>query len=398
MSKQLFTLESSVIELKGWNDIGTYWNHEIDCSESEKFEFTIQKDQNMLKFQTKAPIIQNFPSITYEIVFLNKFPNANVIKRVSKSPLTTIVENYSVQLDFDLKSGFEENNIVKICIKVIGSSNELSSNSSPIKPKNKIKMDNERHIFPKIPIRTEILTEKSQNESDDENFDVSQNQLILTQIPNNKINKYQENGIVNQGATCYLNTIIQVLYHIPLFRKIVYSSNSQNNILISFQNLFASLQLFDGKPAQTKELTTAFGWSYKDTLTQQDAHEFFLSLFQFLPEELQKVFKSLFQGVQKHYIRCTNVPHSSEFDTDLMNISLDIDKSNNIEECLEMMLKSEFLTGANQYFAGEYGKQDAHIGIEFEELPKVLCFHLKRFEFDESKGNEKKSSQNQQKV
>ena len=32
-------------------------------------------------------------------------------------------------------------------------------------------------------------------------------------------------GLSNQGATCYMNSLIQSLYSTPIFRKIVYEYN-----------------------------------------------------------------------------------------------------------------------------------------------------------------------------
>eukprot|EP00904_Undaria_pinnatifida_P002737 jgi/Undpi1/12464/HiC_scaffold_5.g02135.m1 len=40
------------------------------------------------------------------------------------------------------------------------------------------------------------------------------------------------------------------------------------------------------------------------------------------------------------------------------------------------------MTGENRWRAGEYGLQEARKGVRFVELPPVLQFHLKRFEFD----------------
>ena len=54
-------------------------------------------------------------------------------------------------------------------------------------------------------------------------------------------------GIENQGATCYLNSIIQSLFHLPLFRRAVYemdvsAGGAANAVPRALQRLFAALQ------------------------------------------------------------------------------------------------------------------------------------------------------------
>lgn len=46
-------------------------------------------------------------------------------------------------------------------------------------------------------------------------------------------------GLKNQGATCYMNSLLQTLYHIPYFRKVVIGSSifiisSTLNFLVGF--------------------------------------------------------------------------------------------------------------------------------------------------------------------
>ena len=86
-------------------------------------------------------------------------------------------------------------------------------------------------------------------------------------------------GIKNQGATCYMNSMLQSLFHLDLFRKYVYmmptekkkekkeeegdspssSSSSTPSIPAALQRLFYRMQT-SNKPVGTKELTRSFGW------------------------------------------------------------------------------------------------------------------------------------------
>ena len=109
-------------------------------------------------------------------------------------------------------------------------------------------------------------------------------------------------GIKNQGATCYMNSMLQSLFHLDLFRKFVYlmdegrgkgegegegggeregdgggggcsfsssSSSSTPSIPAALQRLFYRMQT-SSKPVGTKELTRSFGWG---------ASEVYISLY-----------------------------------------------------------------------------------------------------------------------
>ena len=49
-------------------------------------------------------------------------------------------------------------------------------------------------------------------------------------------------GLKNQGATCYMNSLLQTLYHLPYFRKVLLNFT---NLSVVFSVLFCSLLFLD---------------------------------------------------------------------------------------------------------------------------------------------------------
>lgn len=49
-------------------------------------------------------------------------------------------------------------------------------------------------------------------------------------------------GLLNEGATCYLNSLLQTLFHIPLFRKAVYNL-PHTRLSFALQQVFYDLQV-----------------------------------------------------------------------------------------------------------------------------------------------------------
>lgn len=86
-------------------------------------------------------------------------------------------------------------------------------------------------------------------------------------------------GILNQGATCYMNSMLQALYLLPKFREVVYSIPSEIDdkgakIGFALQRVFYALQS-GNKGVSTKQLTASFGWNSVDAFQVSHACKHF---------------------------------------------------------------------------------------------------------------------------
>ncbi|XP_074565109.1 ubiquitin C-terminal hydrolase 13-like [Curcuma longa] len=199
-------------------------------------------------------------------------------------------------------------------------------------------------------------------------------------------------GLKNQGATCYMNSLLQTLYHIPYFRKAVYHMPTTENdmpsasIPLAMQSLFYKLQYNDSSVA-TKELTNSFGWDTYDSFMQHDVQELNRVLCEKLEDKMkgtavEGTIQQLFEGHHTNYIECINVDYKSNRKESFYDLQLDVKGCQDVYASFDKFVEVEHLEGDNKYHAEQYGLQDAKKGVLFVDFPPVLQLQLKRFEYD----------------
>ncbi|XP_057549722.1 ubiquitin C-terminal hydrolase 12-like [Amaranthus tricolor] len=199
-------------------------------------------------------------------------------------------------------------------------------------------------------------------------------------------------GLKNQGATCYMNSLLQTLFHIPYFRKAVYHMPTTENdmpsasIPLALQSLFYKLQYSDSSVA-TKELTKSFGWDTYDSFMQHDVQELNRVLCEKLEDKMkgtvvEGTIQKLFEGHHMNYIECVNVDYKSTRKESYYDLQLDVKGCRDVYASFDKYVEVERLEGDNKYHAEQYGLQDARKGVLFIDFPPVLQLQLKRFEYD----------------
>lgn len=194
-------------------------------------------------------------------------------------------------------------------------------------------------------------------------------------------------GLSNQGNTCYLNSILQSLFHLPIFRRAIYRMPPGSpSLILALQRLFFRLQ-YHYKYSFTTEVMQTFECNSLHLGSQNDTQEF-LKLFQDTIEAMMKktpvegTVEKLFRGSIVNYIRCVNAPYESVRSEYFYDISLNVKGFPDVYASFKKFCEIEVLQGDQLYDAEGHGFQVAHKGIIFETLPPVLHLHLIRYEYD----------------
>eukprot|EP00929_Paragymnodinium_shiwhaense_P074775 TRINITY_DN38268_c0_g2_i1.p1 TRINITY_DN38268_c0_g2~~TRINITY_DN38268_c0_g2_i1.p1 ORF type:complete len:1161 (+),score=340.66 TRINITY_DN38268_c0_g2_i1:121-3603(+) len=206
-------------------------------------------------------------------------------------------------------------------------------------------------------------------------------------------------GLLNQGATCYMNSLLQALFHTAEFRGILYgwsydpavNGDAARCIPLQLQKLFAQLELSKASAISTKPLTAAFGFSDAASREQHDVQELCRVLFDALGRSspaLAKDIEGQYAGELVHYLRSRepaddgSLPESSRQE-EFLDLQVPIQDCKTLEEALGKMIEPEVLDGDNQWLCEALGRKvDASKGVSFGSLPRILCLQLLRFVFD----------------
>lgn len=197
-------------------------------------------------------------------------------------------------------------------------------------------------------------------------------------------------GLRNQGATCYMNSILQSFYFTTGFRRAVYNMEkgnepSESNIVLAMQRVFYELQM-SSEAVETNSLTRAFGWDKLDAFNQHDVQEFCRVLLDNLETKMkgtseEKSIPNLFRGNMKSYIKCLDVDYESSRTESFYDVQLNVLGMDSLERAFEAYTTPETLDDENKYDAGDHGLQRAEKGVKFVELPPILHVQLMRFQY-----------------
>lgn len=207
-------------------------------------------------------------------------------------------------------------------------------------------------------------------------------------------------GLTNQGATCYLNSLLQTLFMTPEFTREVFrwrldpdasAEERTRSIPHQLQMLFARLLTSECRAISTVGLTKSFCWDGDQVFVQHDVQELCRLLFDALEEAFAGTadVTRLFRGQLIDFLACKPPhTHTSTRSDAFLDLQVAVRGFGSIRpiasviEGLRFFLKPESLDGANQYELAPGQKVDAWKGLRLAQLPPLLMVHLKRFEMD----------------
>lgn len=169
-------------------------------------------------------------------------------------------------------------------------------------------------------------------------------------------------GLLNQGCTCYMNSILQQIYYVKPFSQAVIDFESLNEnqdddlfyqLKVLFSQLSATRFRYYDPISFVRTVKNPDGRSV-DVREQMDAQEFFNSLLDSVERkvkgtEVEKLVSTVFSGKLKSQIVSLECEHKSERFEEFLSIGIDIKNQKSISDGMVEFFKTEKLDGGNKY-------------------------------------------------
>ncbi|XP_067898182.1 ubiquitin carboxyl-terminal hydrolase 47-like isoform X4 [Heterodontus francisci] len=194
-------------------------------------------------------------------------------------------------------------------------------------------------------------------------------------------------GLINQGATCYLNTLLQTWFLTPEVRHCFDRFETEVPFICKLQSLFKKLESRNEMCLSTEELTTSLRLN---VFEQCDIEQWFRHLINKINSEVDQGHRilELYQIRIAQTMKCSKCATLVEDDCFLMDLPLSIHSAHSseqikcLEEAIQEYLEEDTVDGDNASYCDHCGtKTKTEIRFYFKQLPQILTFQLKRFEF-----------------
>ena len=208
------------------------------------------------------------------------------------------------------------------------------------------------------------------------------------------VNHQKYIGLKNLSSTCYMNSILQQIFMIPMLSETILSIKNDNekSLLFELQLLFSALKVYESQYYDPSSFVLANRLNFYE---QMDADEYFgifidkieSDIKNLYPKEAENKYKDLFRfffGIKAldelKFVNCNDKRYNEFF---YNNIQLEVKGFNNLDSSMKNYFKTEIMDGENKINCEECNiKRTYHKRQIFKSLPNILVINIKHFEFD----------------
>lgn len=218
-------------------------------------------------------------------------------------------------------------------------------------------------------------------------------------------------GFVNLGNTCYLNSSLQALFHVPAFVNWLLADTNHSSkceslngmthsecLICAMSKTLQSSQKCTGSVVKPLQIYSKLKLICKHLVHghQEDAHEF----LRYLIEGMERSYLTIFNGIKldsyskettplnqifggylRSEVTCLDCGHVSTTFQHFQDLLLDIRTASSVDDALDCYFSREQLGDGDQAYRCEQCKRRVAATKKFtiERPPKALCIALKRF-------------------
>uniref|UniRef100_G3Q8U0 USP domain-containing protein n=1 Tax=Gasterosteus aculeatus aculeatus TaxID=481459 RepID=G3Q8U0_GASAC len=208
-------------------------------------------------------------------------------------------------------------------------------------------------------------------------------------------------GLPNHHLSCCVNTLLQTFsatWEIgALLDKYTAEPGLQTweaaggraddrNVPLQLKRVLAAMRSDSPRPAPHRDFLLSLDRNCVRLNTQHDADEVFLSILNFMQQQMDDKplaleIQNLYRISVKTNLECLECSSVQTLNTYMLGLPLHVKEDHDsLEGCMTSFFEHQELRGANCCFCGICGKKTpSKQAVKLLSLPRILCVHLKRF-------------------